>query len=60
MLECWTTQLQEWTETDGGNSLLEVLYKALDEVSLILRSECELYPEAFIIPCNAGRKTSRM
>ncbi|KAB1206615.1 Coatomer subunit delta [Morella rubra] len=41
VLVCWTTQLQEWTETNGGSSLLEALYKALDEV--VKLAECEIY-----------------
>nr|AKF43412.1 transcription regulator [Geranium maderense] len=32
---------KEWVETNGGNSLLEALYKALDEV--VKLSECEIY-----------------
>jgi hypothetical protein len=59
---CWTIQLQEWIETNGGSSLLEALYKALDEVSLLFKIECQLYQEAgdFMISCGAGCKTSGM
>nr|AKF43417.1 transcription regulator [Monsonia marlothii] len=32
---------KEWVETNGGNSLLEALYKTLDEV--VKLSECEIY-----------------
>ncbi|KAB1205653.1 hypothetical protein CJ030_MR7G017825 [Morella rubra] len=32
---------KEWTETNGGSSLLEALYKALDEV--VKLAECEIY-----------------
>nr|AKF43423.1 transcription regulator [Pelargonium exstipulatum] len=32
---------KEWIEVNGGNSLLEALYKALDEV--VRLSECEIY-----------------
>lgn len=44
----WTIQLQEWIETNGGNSLLDSLYKALDEVSLIYRILCNSYKEAVL------------
>jgi hypothetical protein len=59
---CWTIQLQEWIETNGGSSLLEALYEALDEVSLLFKIECQLYQEAgdFMISCGAGCKTSGM
>nr|AKF43416.1 transcription regulator [Monsonia emarginata] len=32
---------KEWVETNGGNSLIEALYKTLDEV--VKLSECEIY-----------------
>ncbi|KAF5450986.1 hypothetical protein F2P56_031291 [Juglans regia] len=32
---------EEWIETNGGTSLLEALYKALDEV--VKLAECEIY-----------------
>lgn len=48
MLVCWTIQLQEWIETNGGSSMLEGLYKALDEVSLLFRIERQLYQEAIL------------
>ncbi|GKV42944.1 hypothetical protein SLEP1_g50292 [Rubroshorea leprosula] len=33
--------IQEWVETNGGSSLLETVYKALDEV--VKLSDCEIY-----------------
>lgn len=44
----WTIKLQEWVETNGGSSLLDSLYKALDEVSLIYRILCNSYKEAVL------------
>ncbi len=48
VLVCWTIQLQEWIESNGGSSLLDSLYKALDEVSLIYRIFCKSYKEAIL------------
>nr|AKF43404.1 transcription regulator [California macrophylla] len=42
---------KEWVETNGGNSLLEDLYKVLDEV--VRLSECEIYsynPDCHVDP----------
>ncbi|KAB1206652.1 Coatomer subunit delta [Morella rubra] len=40
-LDLSTSYEMEWTETNGGSSLLEALYKALDEV--VKLAECEIY-----------------
>lgn len=46
------TILQEWSETYGGSSLLETLYKALDEVSFTSRSWMKVVPrDSFLIQC---------
>ncbi|KAB1226475.1 Coatomer subunit delta-3 [Morella rubra] len=37
----WSLLFVEWTETNGGSSMLEALYKALDEV--VKLAECEIY-----------------
>lgn len=56
-LVSWDHWIQEWTETNEGSSLLEALYKALDEVSIfskevgmqtVLGGNC-------LMCCTAGR-----
>ncbi|KAB1207010.1 Coatomer subunit delta [Morella rubra] len=37
-MEIMVGEVKEWTKTNGGSYLLEALYKALDEMSLILRN----------------------
>lgn len=55
------TILQEWSETYGGSSLLETLYKALDEVSFTSRSWMKVVPrDSFLIHSVAGCEVTWM